>query len=553
MRSVTYLVIFLFSFILSAQNEKYLVYFTDKNNSPYSIENPSAYLTERAIQRRVHQNIPIEISDLPPNPTFIQKIIETGALVRHQSRWINAVSITISNHSALEKIASLPFVKKVEKIKTIHKPLPDEYKITFNGNFNAKSSIQLSNDVYDYGNSYAQIAQLGGVCLHNLGFDGKNMLICVLDAGFENADTLTCFDSLHIKNQILGTWDFVDNETAVYEDNGHGSMVLSCMGANWPSQLVGAAPQANYWLLRTENAGSELIIEEDNWAAGAEFADSVGADVINSSLGYTTFDSTNQNHSYSDLDGNTAIATIAADLAASKGILVCNSAGNEGASSWNYISVPADADSILTVGAVDANGIRAGFSGVGPTADGRTKPDVAANGNGTYVIAPWNGTVTQSGGTSFSSPLTAGMAACLWQANPGKTNMEIISAIKAAGNQATNPDTLLGWGIPNYCVANGNLHGTGIISTKFQDELLHVFYDPSTESIGIYFYSAEEHEIEFSLTDLSGKTLMTEKRETGNNSIHFYRLSNVSSIASGIYLVSARGNESIQSRKIMKP
>jgi serine protease AprX len=545
------LVLFI-SIFLSAQENRFRIYFSDKNNSPYSIENPSAFLTERSIQRRIRQNIPVQISDLPPNPNYVHKITATGATIQHQSRWFNAVSITLNDLSKLQEISSLPFVRKVEKIKTIRKPLPEEYTHTFNGNFNAKSSLQLSNDVYNYGNSYAQIAQLGGTCLHNLGYDGKNMVICVLDAGFQNADTLSCFDSLHFKNQILGTWDFVDNESAVYEDNSHGAMVLSCMGANWPSQLVGAAPQAMYWLLRTENANSELIIEEDNWAAGAEFADSVGADIINSSLGYTTFDSVNQNHTYSDLDGNTAIATIAADIAASKGILVCNSAGNEGASSWKYISVPADADSILAVAAVDANGVRAGFSSVGPTPDNRIKPDVAANGNGTYVIAPWSGTVTQSGGTSFASPLTAGMAACLWQANPGKTNMEIISAIKAAGNQASAPDTLLGWGIPNYCIANGILNGTGIITTKFQDDLLHVFYDPTSESIGIYFYSADEHEIEFSLSDLSGKILLTEKRETGNNTIHFYRLTNVASIASGIYFVSARGNDRIQSRKIMK-
>jgi serine protease AprX len=538
---------------LSAQEINYIVFFTDKKSSPYSTDNPSAFLSQRSVQRRINQHIAIDQSDLPVNPNYIQQVVSSGAQLINRLKWLNAITIKVKNDSIIRVIQQLPFVVNVEKIIPVKKQLPEEYQQKNNPNSETlKSTLQLSNDVYDYGNSLAQVAQIGGNCLHNLGFDGKNFVIAVLDAGFMNVNTLSCFDSIRLSNRILGTWDFVANETSVYEDNSHGTMVLSCMAANWPGNLVGTAPQSSYWLIRTENASSELIIEEDNWVAGAEFADSVGADIINSSLGYTTFDSTLQNHSWADLDGNTAIATIAADIAASKGIIICNSAGNEGAGSWKYISVPADADSILTIGAVDANGIRAGFSSVGPTADDRIKPDVAANGNGTFLIAPWNGNVTQSGGTSFSSPLIAGMCASLWQANPNKSNMEIISSIRAAGNQANNPDTFLGWGIPNFCTANGILGGTEIITAKNNDEILNVFYNPSESYFGIYYYSTQKNPLEFSISDLNGKVLLTETREVSENTIHFYKISSTIDLAAGIYLISAGNSEKKLTKKIMK-
>ncbi|MBC7861683.1 MAG: S8 family serine peptidase, partial [Bacteroidia bacterium] len=450
------LMILIFVGEISSQSTKYRVLFTDKANTPYNISTPSAFLTARAIQRRANQGIPIMQNDLPVDPVYVQQVIAAGATVLHTSRWFNSVTVNIPDSTVLVAVQALTCVQNVQAVNRIKIPLPVEYdqaKIQ-NSNSNKKMQLDIMTNVYDYGQALTQVTQLGGDCMHNQGYDGKNMVICVLDAGFLNVDTLTCFDSLWLKNQVLGTWDFVANESSVFEDHSHGAMVLSCMGANWPGQLVGTAPQAKYWLVRTEEASTELVIEEDNWASGAEFADSVGADVINSSLGYTTFDISSQNHTYATLDGNTAIATIAADLAASKGILVCNSAGNEGANPWKYIGIPADADSICTVGAVDGAGIRAGFSSQGPTADGRIKPDVAAMGNGTSVISPFSGTVIQSGGTSFSSPLTAGMMACIWQANPSKNNMEIIASVRSSGNQAANPDTLLGWGVPNYCTAN---------------------------------------------------------------------------------------------------
>ena len=553
---------FFFLFFLSltafitAQSEKYIVEFTDKNNSPYSIREPSAYLSPKSIERRLRQHIPIQQNDLPPNPHYIKRVLKLGARYVRQSRWFNFITVQVSDPRLLDSIRKLEFVKKIRKTTTRITAIPESYRkkiFETESKTQQKTGLNLSNDLYDYGQSFNQVDQLGGVCLHNQGYDGKTKTICVLDAGFSNADTLSCFDSLWINSQILGTWDFVDNEPGVFEDHEHGAMVLSCMASNLPSVHIGTAPKSDYWLIRTENAGSELIIEEDNWMAGAEFADSVGADIINSSLGYTLFDSAYQNHTWADLDGNTATATIAADIAASKGILVCNSAGNEGAGSWKYISVPADADSILTVGAVDAAGVRASFSGQGPTADGRIKPDVAATGNGTYVIAPWSGGVIQSGGTSFSSPLIAGMAACIWQANPNKTNMEIIQAIKNAGSQSSNPDTLLGWGVPDFCQANATLNGVSAITPKAQDEITSVFYDTNDGTFGIYYFSGSESNVDIFFTDMTGKNLLAEQRRVKKNDIHYFRIENASALSTGIYLVHILSPDKRITRKIFKP
>jgi serine protease AprX len=554
MKKIAVFAVFLFSFFpLFSQPKKYRIFFTDKNNSPYNISNPSAFLTARSIQRRANQNIAIQQNDLPPNPPYVQQVLNTGATYLHQSRWFNSVTVEVPNTTVLNAITALPCVQTYSAVNRIKKKLPEEYEEKkIPAQFTEKLWLQFNGNVYDYGKSYDEVNQLGGVCLHNMGFDGRGMVICVLDAGFYNANNLDCFDSLFATNRLLGTWDYVENETNVFDDHQHGTMVLSCMAANLPGQLIGTAPQASYWLIHTEEAATELIIEEDNWAAGAEFADSVGADVINSSLGYTTFDIASQNHTYADLDGNTAEATIAADLAASKGILVCNSAGNEGNSSWRHIGVPADADSVVTVGAVDANGTRAGFSSQGPTYDGRIKPDVAANGNGTYLIDAFSNVVTQSGGTSFSSPLTAGMAACLWQSSPAKTNMEIINAMRAAGNQASNSDTLLGWGIPNYCKAYSMMWGGLKVSDEEKDQFVTGSYNADYEKFEIYYYSYSGDEALVTVTDLAGKQLLSEKISPAEGILNYFSINGARDLSTGIYIVSIRTSGKPLSKKIMK-
>jgi hypothetical protein len=467
------LLILLVPVILSAQvsPDTYWVKFTDKNNSPYNINNPDAFLTQRAIDRRISQNISIQQNDLPVNQNYIDAVAAAGANVLNISKWFNSVTVYTTDPAVISAIEGLPFVLSTQKMSERNSDVGSGKPFFTNETFcqeipNKNSTAPESGLSFDYGSAYNQINMLNGIALHDMGFDGKGMVIAVLDAGFTNVDIIPAFDSLWINNQILGVKDFVNPYSPnIFGSHYHGCMVLSTMGANLPGQMVGTAPHADYWLLRSENGSSEYLVEELNWISAAEFADSVGADVINSSLGYTTFDDPTQDHTYADMDGNTTPITLAADLAASKGILVVNSAGNSGSSSWQYIGAPADADSVLTIGAVNSSGNYASFSSTGPTYDGRIKPNVVAQGQGTTIVTT-SGTVTTGNGTSFSSPVTAGMVACLWQAFPGRKNVEIMEAIQQSASQYDNPDDFLGYGIPDYLEAYNNLQSTTVLSIQ---------------------------------------------------------------------------------------
>ncbi|MEZ5083449.1 MAG: S8 family serine peptidase [Bacteroidales bacterium] len=442
--------------------DKYWVKFTDKNNSPFSIENPGAFLSQKAIDRRTNQGIEIVENDLPVNQTYITAVANTGATILNVSKWFNSVTVYTEDPSVITAINALAFVSSVQKIsnssleqgKKSKKPFFDNETINEKPVVNTMKGTS-SGQSFDYGSAYNQINMLNGIALHDLGFDGTGMTIAILDAGFTNTDILSAFDSLWLNNQILGYKDFANPlNPNIFSSHTHGTSVLSTMGANLPGEMVGTAPRANYWLLRSEDGGSEYIIEELNWASAAEFADSVGADIINSSLGYNVYDDPTQSHTWEDLDGNTAPVTIAADLAASKGILVVNSAGNEGNNSWQYVNTPADGDSVFSIGAVTGAGNYASFSSIGPTYDGRIRPNVVAQGSGSTIISAYSGDVVTGSGTSFSSPITAGMVACLWQAHPDKNNTEIMAAIEESGSLADNPTMLLGYGIPDYFAAH---------------------------------------------------------------------------------------------------
>jgi hypothetical protein len=462
--------IFLMMFVFGQVSpDKYWVQFTDKDNSPYNVNNPEAFLTQRSIDRRVKQGIAIVENDIPVNSTYIQAVKNLGATILTTSRWFNSVTVYTTDPAVVTAINNLPFVKSIQKIggKTEADGSPDLSKKPFfiNERYACPSpqdhlKATGAANSYDYGAAYNQIHMLNGEFLHNLGYDGDGMVIAVQDAGFENANNLPAFDSLWDNGRILGYKDFVEpSGVNIFSAHAHGTMVLSTMGGYLPGEYVGTAPQASYWLLRSEDGDTEYLIEELNWASAAEFADSVGADVINSSLGYTEFDDPSQNHTYEDMDGNTTPITIAADMAMSKGMIVVNSAGNSGNSPWHYIGAPADGDSVFSIGAVDENGNYASFSSVGPTYDGRLKPNVVAQGSGTAICVPGGG-VSFGSGTSFSSPITAGMVACLWQVYPGARNMEVLQAIEKSASLYGNPDYEMGNGIPDYGLAYGLLTTT---------------------------------------------------------------------------------------------
>jgi serine protease AprX len=320
----------------------------------------------------------------------------------------------------------------------------------------------------------------------------------------------------------------------VYEDYPHGMNVLSCMGGNIPGQLVGTAPKAKYWLLRTEDAATEKIIEEMNWLRGAEFADSVGADIINSSLGYNYFDNTADSHTYADMDGHTTIISKAAELAADKGILVVSAAGNAAGYPWYKITAPADADSILTVGAVDSAGFIAGFSSRGLTYDGRIKPDVVARGVQAITAADAGG-INAENGTSFASPITAGAVACLWQANPTATNMQLINAIRQSANQFSTPDSIKGYGIPNFCAAHTIL--TGIDNPNVNTDELMVYPNPFKDNITIVFYSNKKQVIIVSLYDVTGKEIFKQEKNVDANANNTISIAGNKALSNGTYIL----------------
>lgn len=439
------LVLFFLSGICAmAQQGFYWVSFKDKPHAPSAILNPESFLHTKAIERRAVQHISVSSSDVPVFSNYIQFIgSQQGIRIRQFSKWLNGVVIQIVDSSkrsaVLHTLSTLGFVKSVDGIYPKRSKTNKSYTSTAN-----------------LGASLAQLKQMGVHCLHDHNFKGQNITIAVMDVGFIGVNQSSVFDSLMNSSRFKGGYNFVSGDYDVFKGGSHGTMVLSCLAANVPGKVTGAAPQANYWLFNTENGASETLLEEYNWIRAAEYADSIGVDIITTSLGYTEFDNPQENHKYSTLNGKTAPMSIAATMAARKGILVINAAGNEGNGPWKYISVPADADSILAVGAVDTTGRVASFSGYGPTADGRIKPDVSACGWGTW-ICDGSSNCFYGNGTSFAAPLMAGAAACYWQQHKSLNNIEILNRIKSKSSHAQAPDNRIGWGVPNLCMPVNDL------------------------------------------------------------------------------------------------
>jgi subtilisin family serine protease len=491
------------SYTTFAQNQ-YFVLFKDKSNSPYSISRPKEFLSDRSIKRRTNQKIAFTERDLPPNPIYLSEIAKAGAKILYKSRWINGALIQ-TDEATLKKILNLTFIRGLEGKGDIRNARLNEQGQTIN------TKDKFGNDgILDNGLSQTQLAMLGADKMHTKGYYGQGMLIGVLDSGFLNANKLTFFNDLFNDKRVIGTWDFVNNESNVYNDHNHGTNVLSCMAAFENSRIVGTAYKASYLLLTTEDVASETKREEANWLFGAEMADSVGVDVINTSLGYTEFDNPIQNYKYTDMNGDRALATRAADWAAQAGILVVVSAGNDGSGSWKYVGTPADADSIIAVGAVSSSQNIASFSSYGPSADGRVKPELSAQGANT-TIGNTNGTVGLSSGTSFSSPLMAGFAASFWQAFPSLTNMQIRELLIRSANQYTNPDNRVGYGIPNFDKAYELAELEALINElKKSGQEVIVFPNPINDGASTKVWVLKNDagiNFEYSITDLTGKIL----------------------------------------------
>lgn len=438
----------------SYSQARYIVRLKDKAGTPFTIANPGAYLTQRSIARRTRYNIAIDSTDLPITPRYIDSIRLAGAVtILNASKWLNQVCIQTTDAAALTKISGFPFVNgPVAQIAN-----RSETSVAVNKQLDAAGTTggatplgpQGVNDYYNYGASYGQVHLHSGEFLHNHGFRGEGMQMAIMDAGFFHYLSLPTFDSVRNNGQILATWDFVAQEASVDEDYNHGMACFSIIAANMPGTFVGQAPKTSFYLYRTEDVNSEYPVEEQNWAAAAERADSLGVDIFSTSLGYTTFDNGIYNHTYADMNGNTTIIARASDYAAKKGIISVIAAGNEGTNGWHYISTPGDADSALTVGAVGVNRQVAGFSSYGPSSDGQIKPDVAAVGSSAVIASSGNGQPTVGNGTSFACPNMAGITTCLWQAFPEVSNMSVIQALQQSGDRAATPDDRTGYGIPD--------------------------------------------------------------------------------------------------------
>lgn len=433
----------------SAQQDtlKYRISLKDKAATTYSLAHPEAFLSEKAIARRQKQNLPIDSTDLPVCRKYVDEIRNQGVNIVVTGKWENFVTVSCNDSTLIDRIAALPFVRTTEKVWIAPKAGSPTMSTTRDSLIN-KPTVH-SDSIY--GLAINQIQLSNGDKLHDAGFKGQGMTIAVIDAGFHNADKIEAMKNI----RILGTKDFVNPQADIFAESSHGMMVLSCIGMNQPNVMTGTAPEASFWLLRSEDEYSEHLVEQDYWAAAVEFADSVGVDVLNTSLGYYSFDDKSKDYKYRDLDGHHALMSRQASRIADKGMVLVCSAGNSGMGSWKKITPPGDADNVLTVGAIDKKAILAPFSSIGNTADGRVKPDVMAVGLGSDVMGT-NGNQGKANGTSFSSPIMCGMVTCLWQAHPELTAKELIELVRKSGDRAAFPDNIYGYGVPDIWKAYGN-------------------------------------------------------------------------------------------------
>lgn len=428
---------------------KYRISLKDKAVTTYSLDKPEQYLSEKALERRAKQGLKVDPTDLPVCKAYVDAIRDKGVSVVTTGKWNNTVTVQCEDTTLIDGIASLPFVRETEKVWTSPDSIPAR-----NGNRLKEIIDKLTTTDNFYGAAYRQIAVHKGDSLHAAGFRGEGMTIAVIDGGFYNVDGMKALKNVN----ILGTKDFVDSHSDIYAENYHGMMVLSCMATNQPYSIVGTAPAASYWLLRSEDVDTENLVEQDYWASAIEFADSVGVDVINTSLGYREFDDKSKNYQYRNLDGRFALMSRSAGMAADKGMVVVCSAGNEGVKPWKKITPPADAFNVIAVAAIDSSLVNAPFSSVGNTTDGRVKPDVAAIGLGTAVMDT-PGTITHANGTSFAAPTMCGLVACLWQSCPKLTAKQLIELIRESGDRADYPDNIYGYGIPDVYSAYKKVNG----------------------------------------------------------------------------------------------
>jgi len=519
-----------------AQQEDAWVYLTDKQNVSSSLLDPITILTQKAIDRKEKHGVLIDERDVPVNENYISQLkTQTGISVLAKSKWFNAVhvrgsEINIKALTGLSFVTSIDFADKSLNLKQVQQK--------------KESKLETAFTSFTYGNALNQIQMIKGDQLHLANYTGNGMTIAILDAGFTNVHLMTSFKRLRDAGHILDDYDFVNRDDDVYTNtlSSHGTWVLSTMAGYVENDYVGSAPDASYYLFITEDDASENPVEESYWVEAVERADSLGVDIINTSLGYTTFDNPNYNYTPSDMNGNTAFITKGANIAFEKGMLLVNSAGNDGNNSWGIVGAPADAAGVFTIGAVDASGDYASFSSIGSAIQPTQKPDVVAQGLGSAVIDDDDALLALNG-TSFSSPILAGGIACLWQALPNKTNAEIMQLVRASASQFNTPDYFLGYGIPNLQLALNNALSLGDPQENNFD--IKIYPNPVSNVLNIAVPS-NENKLVGILYNVLGKKVLEIDIDINNSQF------DLSLLSRGLYLLKIESKSVIKTFKIVK-
>lgn len=523
---------------IEAQVNRYAVFFTDKQNSSYSLTDPNAFLSTRALSRRAKNDVVVTEQDIPVNSAYVQLVAQSGAIVLFRSRWLNAV-IVQCQADILATIQSLPYVDKVEYLAPGSLQVSSSSKPVYNQRAGGSNSVKTN----------TQLASLGLDAMHELDMKGAGVKVAVFDSGFPGVNTLTAFSQL--QSTIGDTYNFVNKQSNVYVNDDHGTEVVSVMAGFSPETFIGGAYQAEYHLYVTEDVPTEYRIEEYNWLLAAERADSAGVDVINASLGYSTFDDSSMDYTKQQLDGKTALVTKAAQWAAERGIVVVVSAGNEGANTTSTITPPADALDVIAVGSVTSTGIRSPFSSIGPTSDNRIKPDLCAMGTGVMVIRQ-GGNTGVSSGTSFSSPLLACLVAGIIQRYDTLTRSEIIDLLKSTASLSNAPSAQLGYGIPSFTAVRDRIE---VItdSEKFSIKELIEFFPNPTDSNFINLQVSENvfnKQLRIELFTVQGEGI----REVffTPNSLENTTSFDLSHVSAGVYLVRITIGKNSDILKIVK-
>lgn len=546
---------FAITFFQAKAQEDAWLFLKDKPSAETYLENPLLMLSQRALDRRNKLNIAVGLIDVPLENTYLETLKTTnGITVLGASKWLNAVHVQATQSDIENAKQNLSFIDYIEYAnKSLNQAARKGKKIKQNH----QNKFNNSMTDFTYGSTKNQIEMLKGDFLHGINLTAKNQIIAVIDAGFPNVNTLQAFQRLRDNNKILGGYDFVERSTNFYSGHNHGTNVLSTIGGYIENEFVGSAPDASFYLFRTENVAVEVPLEETLWVEAAERADSLGVDVINTSLGYSTFDNPDYSYNYNDMDGKTTFISRGAEIAANRGILIVNSAGNSGNDSWKYVTAPADAASVITVGSVDSNGNISGFSSFGPTSDGRIKPEILAQGTASAIINHTDNSVSSASGTSFSAPIMAGLIACLndtgniiFKTSNKKDQAKQLNnriqklkqSIIESADKFNNPTDQHGYGIPNFETAY-NSFLVSLSTENYSINDIEVYPNPVLNELNITIDNLHLNETKVSVYTILGKKILTFENKKNID---------VSFLKSGVYLLKIKNGTSLKSLKFIK-